>query len=263
MVRRLTAVAASVGVVLFASVASAQAKGAFGEQGEFIFSADRLVPLFAYTNNKVTNDKVNPNQSTSVSGSSFSLLYGGNSAGLNLGNVGVGNPTFYTFPRVGFDYTVIRDLTVGGDVFIFFTLGGSTQNCGGSTCQSTDNPGGNAWGIAPRVGYILGMTDLLAFWLRGGISYYHGTSNTDANRCGRTDTNSDDVGVFGLDLDPQLVISPVNHFGFEVGPAIDWGFAGSASTNRPDTPACGSTTSTSVNYTSLNVGVTAGLFGWF
>ena len=263
MVRRLTAVAASVGVVLFASVASAQAKGAFGEQGEFIFSADRLVPIFAYTNNKVTNDKVNPNQSNSVSGSSFSLLYGGNFAGVPAANVGIGNPTFYNFPRVGFDYTVIRDLTVGGDVFIFFTLGGSTQRCAGSTCQSNDSATGNAWGIAPRVGYILGMTDLLSFWLRGGISYYHGTMNTNATRCGRTDTDSTNAGVFGIDIDPQLVISPVNHFGFEVGPAIDWGFAGNYSTDQPDVGGCGTTTSTSLGYTSLNVGVTGGLFGWF
>jgi hypothetical protein len=107
------------------------------------------------------------------------------------------------------------------------------------------------------------LTNLLSLWLRGGVSYYSGTVSTNVTRCNKTDSDSQNAGVFGIDLDPQLVISPMNHFAFEVGPALDWGFAGSASNTQPDTPNCGTTTSTSVGYASLNVGVTAGLFGWF
>jgi hypothetical protein len=259
MNRRLTAFGAGMGVLLFASVSGAQGKGTFGDSGQFIFSADRLFPLIAYTNNKLTNDNVNPNVTDSTSGSSVSLFYGGNSIG---GGAGAGNSTFYTVPRLGFDYTVIPNLTVGGDLFLFFTLGGSTNShCNGGTCTDTKGPSGNAWGLAPRVGYILGMTNLLSLWLRGGVSYYHATSNLDSPPC--SNSNSTNFGVFGLDVDPQLVISPVNHFAFEVGPAIDWGFAGSYSNDAPNTQNCNTTTTTSRGYTSIHVGVTGGLFGWF
>jgi hypothetical protein len=256
------------GVLLTASVAGAQAQQgqSFGQKGEFILSADRLVPILAFTQNKLTNNNVNPNQSFTTSGSSLSLLWGNNSIfeGGNAANfgVGAGNPTFYTTPRVGFDYVLIPNLTLGGDLFVFFTLGGSTTTSVGGRSVSNDNPSGNAFGITPRVGYILGLSEPLSIWLRGGFSFYHAGTSAPDNQCGTNPSDTTSVNVFGVDIDPQLVISPIPHFAFTAGPALDFGFAGSASSSQPGN-TCNQTTTTSYGYSSWNIGITGGLLGWF
>jgi hypothetical protein len=267
--RKLSVVGAAVGgVLLTASVAGAQDRPYdtyFGHKGEFVFSADRLVPVLAFTQNKITNDNGNPNTSTTTSGSAISLLWGNNSVlgGGGAGGLGgAGNSTFYTTPRLGFDYVVIPNLTIGGDLFVFFTLGGSTTNTAGSRSVSTDNPSGNAFGIAPRVGYVFGINDVFSFWLRGGFSFYHaGESVADGNCPNQNDTSS--LNVFGLDLDPQFVISPTSHFAFIAGPAIDVGFAGGFSSSNPLGNQCNTTATTSDGYSSFNIGLTGGLMGWF
>jgi hypothetical protein len=257
------------GVLLTAEVAGAQAHGQeFGQKGEFILSADRLVPVLAFTENKITNNNVNPNQTFTTTGSAISILWGNNSvfSGANAPNLGLGagNPTAYTTPRVGFDYVIIPNLTIGGDLLVFFTLGGSvTTPAGGGRTVSTDTPSGNLFGIAPRVGYILGLSEPLSIWLRGGFSFYHaGTSQAD-NACGTNPSDTNSLNVFGIDLDPQLVISPVPHFAFTAGPAFDFGFAGGASHTQPTGPTCNQTLTTSYGYSSWNIGLTAGLLGWF
>jgi hypothetical protein len=260
------------GSLLTASVASAQTTGqGFGEKGQFIFSADRLVPIIAFTQNRFNDD--NDNITISQNGSSLSLLWGNNSVfsggsatGLVVnGNGGVatggGNPTFYTTPRVGFDYVLVPNLTLGGDLFVFFTLGGSTSAKQGNTTTTTDLPSGNAFGVAPRVGYVIGLNPLLSIWLRGGFSFYHAGTSVSVNNCSNDRTTA--LNVVGLDVDPQLVISPLPHFAFEVGPAIDWGFAGSASVSTPSNQNCNTTITTSFGYTAYNFGITGGLLGWF
>lgn len=261
MTRKLAVVGAAMGILLTASVASAQRLD-FGQKGEFVFSADRLVPVLSFTENKITNNNVNPSQSTSTTGSSISLLYGDNSIVSGTG-LAAGNPTFYTSPRVGFDYVFLPNWTIGGDLFVFFTLGGSNTGSQGGNSASSDTPSGNAFGVAPRVGYVFDINALLSFWLRGGFSFYHaGTSEQDANCNNGSDTTS--LNVFGLDLDPQLVISPTPHFAFLAGPAIDFGFAGGYGTSRPGGPnGCSSTISTSDGYSSHLIGLTGGMMGWF
>ena len=260
MVRTWTMALAGLWIsMLAAGSASAQGRGELGEKGQFIFSADRLVPILGYTNNSAA---------ASTSGGSISLFYGNNSwTGTGAGGpAGWGNPTFYTVPRLGFDYTVIPNLTVGGNFVLAFPTGGNVSTCTGNICTQTDTPGGNVWGLAPRAGYIIGIPDMMAIWLRGGLSYYHSNSSiAGAVPPGCPAANTTDTsGVFGLDLEPQFVVTPINHFAFEIGPTLDWGFAGNA-TNETPTPAapCGSTTKTSYGYTSLYVGVTGGIFGWF
>ena len=273
MMRKLAVVGTVTGVLLTASVAGAQSTGqGFGQKGEFIFSADRLVPVLSFTQNKVTFDNQNPNVSISTKGSGLSLLWGNNSvfgtAGANgaVGFSGGGDSTFYTTPRVGFDYVLIPNLTIGGDVFVFFTLGTSETNTRGDVSTDVVVPSANAFGLAPRVGYIFGISPLLSFWLRGGLSYYHGgTSIQDANCNNQNDTTS--LNLFGLDIDPQLVISPAPHFSFTAGPAVDIGFAGSASATNPGGAGaggnCNSSTTVSGGYSSYNIGLTGALIGWF
>src|SRR5258708_39257586 len=108
MTRTLIAVGASLGMLLATSYAQAQAKAEFGQQGQFIFGADRLVPVFAHTQNKFTNNDVNPSTSTSTTGTGISLLWGNNSFFAGAGNIAVagGNSPLYPTPRGGFDYVI-------------------------------------------------------------------------------------------------------------------------------------------------------------
>jgi len=268
MTRTLAVVGAATGVLLTAAVAGAQTAEGFGEKGEFVFSADRLLPIVSFTQNKVSYDNANPNISISTTGGALSFLWGNNSVfGVNgvAGLTGGGNSTFYTTPRVGFDYVIIPHLTIGGDLFVFFTTGGSTTTTTGNTSHTVDDPSGSAFGITPRVGYVFGISPLLSIWLRGGLSFYHaGASQPDGACTNQSDTGS--LNVFGLDLDPQLVIAPAPHFAFTAGPTLDFGFAGGASTTVPGGPGgggCNSSTTTSGGYSSHDIGLTGGLLGWF
>ncbi len=266
MLRRITVLGALAGPLLAAPAAHAQtaatAGEAFGAKGQFIFSAERLFDLFAYTNNKFNPDGTT-NNDTTISGSSVSLLYGANGtptlAGNQFGQVSSGVGTFYTVPRIGFDYTIIDNLTIGGDLVVFFGLGGSAHT--NPSTQSQDLPSSNLFGIAPRVGYIIGMNDVLSFWLRGGLHFYNmnvDTTTGQINGCAPGQTN---VHVFGFDLDPQVVISPTNHFAFTAGPALDWGALGGVEVPDPGVGNCARTTNAS--FESLHFGLNAGLLGWF
>jgi hypothetical protein len=259
--RKLAVVGAAMGVLLTASVASAQREGqGFGQKGEFILSADRLVPIIAFTQNRTNDNNDNPNTVTTFNGSSISLLWGNNAVS-GGGVIGGGNPTFFTTPRVGFDYVVIPNLTIGGDLYVFFTLGQSRTTTTGDRSVSIDQPSGNAFGFAPRVGYIIGLSEPLSIWLRGGFSFNHAGTSQNVNGCNNDNTTS--VNLVGLDIDPQLVISPIPHFAFTVGPAIDFGFAGGASSSTITGQACNVTTTVSEGYTAYNFGITGGLLGWF
>jgi hypothetical protein len=264
MMRSLTAVGAMLGVLLAAPLAEAQGRPgeSFGEKGQFIVSADRLLPLFAYTSDVLTDNR---SVTTSFSGTSISLLWGGNSVtGYTPGNLafaGIGN--FYTIPRIGVDYVVIPHLTVGGDLMVFFTLGGNNTVGPSNQQVKSANPTGNAFGLAPRVGYVLDLSSVFSVWLRGGLSVYTQNISQPAPLpgCGNA-TNDTNVNVWGLDLDPQLVISPVSHVGITVGPTLDWGFAGGASYTQNGIPTCNQQTKTSYGYNALFFGITAGLVGY-
>jgi hypothetical protein len=258
MMRRLTAVAASVGVLLTASLARAQAHDGFGRQGQFILSADRLVPIFSFTH--FSQDSTNPGAGNTkvvntTNQTAISLLWGSTWAASPT------SPPFYTVPRVGFDYVIVPRLTIGGDIVVFFTLGGSngtetTRTNGTTTTTSSDNPSQLLFGIAPRAGYIWELTDLFSVWLRGGFSYYVASSkSTNGNT-----TTSNSQNQFALDLDPQFVITPVPHFGITVGLTADIPLTGGHAT-EVDVP--NASTNVSAGASVAFVGVTAGLLGYF
>ncbi len=258
--RSLTALGAALGTMLVATAAHAQDKGNFGDQGQFVFGADRLFSAFTYTSNIYAFPGVNGN--TTVNGTSMGLLWGGSGVSGGTPNGGgfvAGNPNFYSPPRVGFDYVIIPHLTIGGELYAWFTPGQNYSTPTGNGASTTNpNATGSSFGIAPRVGYIFGLNDTFSFWLRGGLSYYvsnWSSNGTLPNGCSVTAG----IDAFGLDLDPQLVISPVNHFAFTVGPALDWGFLGGWSSNSN---SCNGVTQ-SGNYNAVSFGVNGGLLGWF
>jgi hypothetical protein len=279
MKRTLSAVAASLAVLTVAPATFAQgaAKGGdFGEQGQFIIGADRLLPLFGYnhwsydlpTAGNVTKD----NQS----GSSWnlSLLYGGTPWAPDLGGIGRGNAAVgaafgtnipFTVPRVGLDYVIVPNVTIGGDLILYFTVGGSTSEevdlQGGQTMTTTrDNPGLTLFGIAPRGGYILGLNDMFSIWLRGGFSYYTWTAKQTVTNGGTSTTNTASQNQPAIDLEPQLVFHIIPHVGFTAGLTLDIPFAGgysfSSSTN-------GNTTTVSNGSSLLYFGLNLGMLAYF
>ncbi len=256
MLRPLIATAASAVVLLAASSSGAQgfAKG-FGDKGQFIVSAERLAPLFTYTNNKLTDSTTNPNTSISTTTTAVGLLPSFNDSAFN------GN--FYNVPRFGFDYTVIPHLTIGGSIGFATQLGASNTQSQGAGSVSTDAAKATYFSIAPRVGYIIPLTDIISFWPRGGISFhlFHSTNPDNTNGAGTVVTRSTNRSLWALDLEPLFVLTPVEHFGVFAGPIVDIPLTGSQKTDRTTTPP-GTTVTESLDYSSFHFGITAGLMGW-
>jgi hypothetical protein len=269
MVRRLIAVAAGVGVMLVGTLAQAQTSGgSFGSQGQFIISADRLFPVLGYSHGSVNEPgQLGPGItkiSDSEDQSSLGFFWGATPAFTGVGN-GETVPNVYTVPRLGFDYTILPNVTVGGDLVLFFTLGGSGSsetflNDGSTQTTTGSQPKTTIFGIAPRGGYILHLTDLLSLWLRGGFSYYTATTKATTTNNNETTNNSFNFNQLALDIDPQLVITPVPHFGFTVGVTGDIPITGGISETQSGQ---GGSSSVSAHASLLFVGVTGGLVGWF
>jgi hypothetical protein len=215
MNRTLTVAGAMLAVLTTAPLALAQK--AFGQQGEFIISADRLVPFFSFDDVSQDNleagaaDPAVKSVTNTVTSSSLSLLYGGTA---NPGE------QFFTAPRVGVDYVLVPNVTIGGSIIALFSLGGSSKSetdltNGQSQTTSVDNNSVTGFGIAPRAGYILPLTDMFSLWLRGGLSFYVATQTppeVNNNPAPTTTTNQ-----LSLDLEPQLVLTAIPHVGFTVG----------------------------------------------
>jgi hypothetical protein len=165
---------------------------------------------------------------------------------------------------VAVDFTVIDRLTVGGSVALAFGLGGSHKveddNNGTNRSTSTDSPTVTVIGFSPRVGYILPLTDWLAFWPRGGFSFYSVRVRTvDTNNMNVDTTHTDSDTIFSLDLDPQLAIIPVRNFFFTGGLLMNIPLGGS---QKSETTTGGTTQSVSNDFSIFHFGLEVGLGGW-
>jgi hypothetical protein len=247
MARTLTTISALLFVLLASKGAYAQ-KAAFGEKGEFIIGADRLVPVFSYTQEWAGTPGFPPPNTTSLSTTSsqgaFSFLWGSGGP--------IQAPAFFTAPRAGFDYVLIPHLTLGAELVIFATTGASqtlTRNTTmGSTATAQAAPEQVIFGFAPRVGYVLRLTDMFSLWLRGGFSFY---SEGDSASLGNTGTGG--ANLFALDLEPQFVITPLAHVGIALSPTLDLPLFGQVWNNINQ----------SANFDMLYFGLNASLLVYF
>ena len=231
--------------------ASAQEANGFGEKGELIISADRLLPLFSYSSESVSSNQNGVDTKTSDSATSVALLLG------REPSLAV-NP--HTVPRIAIDYTVINHLTVGGTFVLAFGLGGTHQTETGTVTVKTDAPKATVVGFAPRVGYVLPLGHTFGFWPRAGFAFYSISQKSDRTVGNNTTTVTDTDSIWSLDLDPQFVWVPLQHFFVHFGPLMNIPFAGSRSTEI----VSGSNTTTTKNDLSVfHFGLSAGLGGWF
>lgn len=239
--------------------AAGDAQG-MGEKYQLFISADRLVPLFAYTRGSVTQVQNGVELTTSHTGSGISFLWGRD----------IGYPddfsnfpaNVHALPRVAFDFTVINRLTVGAAIAFGFGLGGSVNRelvqGNVKSNQTTDSPTGTAIGLAPRVGYILPLSDHFAFWPRAGFAFYSVSFKQDVinnNAVVRTDSLSD--SHLSLDLDPQFAIVPVPNFFFTLGPLLNIPLSGTRSVSSSN-----SNVTVSSDIALLHFGITAGVGGY-
>ena len=211
MIRRLTAISALAAAVLSAPSAHAQ-KQEFGDKGEFIISAERLVPFFSFSQTWMGNLGPLPAGETGLTNTStqtaFSFFWGQTPP----------EETFFTVPRLGVDYAFAQNFTLGGDLVLFFTVGGSnatqvtTPNAPTQTI-SRDTASTTVFGVAPRAGYVLRFSNLVSLWLRGGLSFYTSTSKLANNNTGENQ--------FALDILPEFVFTPIPHVGFTAGLSAD------------------------------------------
>ncbi len=208
MQRRIVSALAALVVTSAVGLASAE-EGGFGAEGNIMFSAERL---FGFSSDKINPEA--PFDDYTVKGFGFGWTGG--------------RTTPFNSPRLAFDYFINDNLSVGG------ALGyADLDNINGNDNDSS------GFILAPRVGYMIGISEVFGFWPRGGFTYY---SFSDP-----------DFDQFALTLEALFSIAPRPGFGFITGLVLDLGFSGSQ-----DGPG-----NTSVDYTDRNIALVAGLGGTF
>lgn len=205
------------------SAGSAQDSG-FARSGTLVFGADRLFGLL-HTSTTIGEDAAE----TTESSTEISLL-----------TRGAEIPSPYAAPRLTFDGFVTDAISLGG------TIGITSESSEVELPSGVEQDGGSETAIiiGGRVGYGYMFSDTLGIWPKLGLTYF-----TD----GLEDGDGDEIDINGLafSADVMLVIAPVPHFGFTVGPIMDIGLTG-------ETQAGGAEVDTIVT----DFGLMAGIAGW-
>lgn len=249
----LAAAMATVSGASAAGAASGDMNG-MAEKGHLYVSADRVFG--------VSWSQLSVEQSRTVGNTTITTSdkYGATTVGLLWSNTSLGNgvPVVYLMPRVGVDFTVINNLTIGGNLG-YTHSSGSRDNNNGNVTTTIDQGTQSGFLLAPRVGYVLGLGPSIGLWLRGGVTYYN-VGASSAPRNNGTDIDTVTLSGLALNLDPQFVITPVEHFFFTAGLAVDIPMTGSYENKNVN----GSVTTTESidHYKFTNIGLTFGIGGY-
>jgi hypothetical protein len=122
-----------------------------------------------------------------------------------------GGPTaFNVLLEPAADFFVVRGLSVGGFVGLDYSKSGDSH--------------ATRFGIGPRVGYNVGLSDLLSLWPRVGFSYAHTSISGSASiAAGGTSIqrSSGSGDALALNLFVPLMLHPAEHFFAGFGPFLD------------------------------------------
>ena len=253
----LLAVTALIAVLTLCPRASAQEEPRrLGARGQLILTADRLLPLVSFTTQTITSQEGAATTKVTDSGASLAFFVGK-------------EPTLaavHTLPRLAFDLTVREHLTVGSAFAFAFGLAGThseerVAGDGATTGRDTRSPRATILGFAPRVGYVVSLGPHLALWPRAGFAFYSvKTRSEQTNNAGATSASTDTDTLFSLDLDPQLVWTPIPHVLLQVGPLVNVPLTGSHETSFSQ----GSDAKDrSDDLSVFHIGLQAGLGAWF
>ena len=229
MKRTISTAVMSVSLVMSAQAGAQQV---FGDQGQFIVSADRVM---GYTHDVQTVEPDAPDAEVTVTSDNFAFLGQGDVL------------SEFMFPRVSFDYTVIDGLTLGGSL-AFWTQSGETETQTPFGSATADNPTSTFFVFAPRIGYIFMFSEHVGIWPRGGFSFFTGSTedpvtNGDISRNG-----------FGFNVDVPFAFVPLEHTAIYVGPGFDVSLGAGGETDPGNTE---------YNLSILDFGIYAGLGIWF
>jgi hypothetical protein len=228
--------------LVVASSASADPVEEFGARGQLILSADRLSPVLSYVRGTVGDVGDDSVYSTTRTSTSLSLLWSGNPQ------------DFYDIPRVGLDYAVASNFTIGGTAFATLPLTSTRKTNFAAPTDSGDDTSTQALGVGLRGGYIARLTPRVSFWGRAGFSYTRVETDLPQDKLTQT------LSQFALSLEPLLVIRAAPHFGVQLGPVIDVPLSGNLYEVSSASSAGGPT---DIDASELHIGITAGLLGWF
>jgi hypothetical protein len=238
----------SLGVLLAGSLLSASAAAEqLADNGTFALGVDRMFGYVSYNASYDSTTTTGVKTSHEATVSNFSLLG-------RAGNLGVGNVGIAQIPRISFDAFVGPGVSLGGSImYDYYSIG--SKNAGQ---EDPDKPSVGVWLISPRVGFAKMFTPQIGIWPRAGITYIHASVDspyTDTTT-GVTTANTDSVGELYYTMDVNLIIAPVAHLGFTVGPTLDYLLSDSESHTPADTTP-------NSNYKAHALGVQAGIFAWF
>ncbi len=248
MLRTTVAFGATIVAMTLAGSAHAeQGEGSarFGARG-VIVSADRLIPLTSFESVKTTQ----------TDGSSFTRSHV--SLGLLSNGPFTAFETFYNLPRLAFDWVPIRSLTLGGAVWLYTQLSASDSlSPPGGPSVSTDQPKVTYWGVAPRIGYVIPLSETISLWPRAGVEYHDVSSSSVNGREGPS------VTQWSVELEAMLVIFPWKHFGFTVGATADIPITGKTTSQSQTGTGVAGVATTKVDSAMLQIGASAGMLGHF
>jgi hypothetical protein len=206
----------------------------FGDRGQLVITAENLV---GFSTERFGQDTA-ANVESSNTYNNFGFLYRG-----------VGTETAHG-PWLGGHYFVIPNLSIGATLG-FQTAGGSRTTTTAGRTITTDSNSMFAFMFLPKVGYALMFNNTIGFWFRGGPGFM---------RAGTTNPGDDDAesasSHWFLSVDALFVVTPVQYFGFYVGPQANLSFAGTLSSTDNNT-----TVSWDANYRSFSID--GGFLGYF
>ncbi len=238
---KIQAVALGLTLSLFAPQAFGQDR--FATAGRFAVGAERVFG-YASTTTKVETEfqpgNVNYERETTKTQLDF------------LARGDVGNP--FVAPRIGFDYFVIDGLSIGG-AFAYTSDKEEGDETVGNNNGDLPEEKSSGFAFAPRVGYCFMFNDTVGIWPRGGFTYASGKDETD--NPGNAPDTSADFSVFDLTLEGMLVITPVPHAGFMVGPTVELPLSGSGEIDQ------GNTSQDIDDVKITTIALQAGVFAWF
>jgi len=232
--RKLAAGTIAAAIMTLGATASAQQ---LGEEGSFALSADHL---FGITSYNVTLDADLPGaEEVELKGTATSLLWG--NAG-SAGTQGISLPVPATIPRASFDYFVVESLSLGGSLGIYMSSG-ETESGG----NSADWDKVTAFALAPRIGYVFGLSDTIWLWLRGGPTYMSVSIDPEDE-----DDEDSDASVLQLDVEAMFAFGLTDSFAIEFGPSIGLPVSGEVDAGQDY----------DIDVKVMHFGVYAGLVGW-
>jgi hypothetical protein len=229
----------SCGVAARSASAAEREEGAFGSRGQFIVGIERAMGYSSWRYTVSANGR-----ESKVESSNFNLLFANNGTAAGPSPAGA---------RFAFDFVPIDSLTVGGTIGYYTTSGSTTiPNAAGTTSTQTDLADFSGYLIAPRVGYAFHVSDLITLWPRAAFQYWSWTEQTKGVAAIETHLYGTDVVLDGL-----LVVTPVPHLGFTVGPFLEVPLGGGASIS-----AANITQTTTPDVSLFVVGVGVGMLGY-